>query len=131
MLDRSRIRLMTKMAEYEKTLASDDLKVSSYFKKDYTSINTLITAIWVTIGYIILCGLIILCNGEALINNMTPTRLIIVVVAAVGIYLTLVMVYCVCATSFYKSKHNKSKQRMKEYYRDLNRLGKMHMKENR
>lgn len=131
MLDQSRIRLMTKMAEYEKTLASDDLKVSSYFKKDYTSINTLITAIWVTVGYIILCGLIILCNGETLMNNMTPTRLIIFVVIGVGVYLTLVMVYCVCAASFYKSKHNKSKQRMKGYYRDLNRLGKMHMKENR
>lgn len=129
MLDKNRIRLMTKMAQYEKSLAPEDLKISSYYKKDYASLNTLITVIWITIGYALAAGLVILCNVDALLKDLTMTKLFIMIAVAVGTYIILVVVYCVCASSFYKSKHNKAKQRVKMYYRDLSRLGKMYMKE--
>lgn len=129
MLDKNRIKLMTKMAQYEKTLGSDDLKISSYYKKDYASLNTLITVIWITIGYVLAAGLIVMCNLDAMLKNLTMSKLIIMAAVAVGAYIVLLVVYCVCAGSFYKSKHNKAKQRMKKYYRDLSRLGKMYMKE--
>lgn len=129
MLDKERIRLMTKMAAYENTLAPDDLKISSYYKKDYSSLNTLITAIWVTIGYAIAAGLVILCNVDAMLKDLTVAKLIIIAAVVVGAYIILLVAYCVCASSFYKLKHNKAKQRVKKYYRDLSRLGKMCMKE--
>ncbi|WP_346906384.1 hypothetical protein [Faecalicatena orotica] len=130
MLDKNRIRLMTKMAQYEKTMAPEDLKISSYYKKDYASLNTLITAIWVTIGYALVAGLVILCNVDALLKDLTVTKLIFIIAVALGAYVVLLVIYCVCAGSFYKSRHNKAKQRVKKYYRDLSRLGKMYMKEN-
>lgn len=120
---------MTKMAQYEKSLAPEDLKISSYYKKDYASLNTLITVIWITIGYALAAGLVILCNVDALLKDLTMTKLFIMIAVAVGAYIILLVVYCVCASSFYKSKHNKAKQRVKMYYRDLSRLGKMYMKE--
>ncbi|RHR31928.1 hypothetical protein DWX43_04560 [Clostridium sp. AF19-22AC] len=130
MLDKNRIRLMTKMAQYEKTLAPEDLKISSYYKKDYASLNTLITAIWVTAGYALVAGLVILCNVDALLKDLTVTKLIFIIAVALGAYIVLLVTYCVCAGSFYKSRHNKAKQRVKKYYRDLSRLGKMYVKEN-
>ncbi len=57
MLDKKRIRLMVRMASYEKTNAKQDQKISSYYKKDYISLNTLITILWITIGYAIIVGL--------------------------------------------------------------------------
>ncbi len=129
MLDKNRIRLMTKMAQYEKNLAPEDLKISSYYKKDYASLNTLITVIWVTIGYVMAAGLVVLCNVDALLKDLTMTKLFLIIAVAVGAYIVLLVVYCVCASSFYKSRHNKAKQRVKMYYRDLSRLGKMYMKE--
>lgn len=129
MLDKNRIRLMTKMAQYEKSLAPEDLKISSYYKKDYASMNTLITVIWITIGYALAAGLVVLCNVDALLKDLTMTKMFIIIAVAVGAYIILLVVYCVCASSFYKSKHNKAKQRVKMYYRDLSRLGKMYMKE--
>ena len=129
MLDKNRIILMTKMAQYEKSLAPEDLKISSYYKKDYASLNTLITVIWITIGYALAAGLVILCNVDALLKDLTMTKLFIMIAVAVGTYIILLVVDCVCASSFYKSKHNKAKQRVKMYYRDLSRLGKMYMKE--
>lgn len=129
MLDKNRIKLMTKMAQYEKTLAPDDLKISSYYKKDYASLNTLITVIWITIGYAMAAALVVLCNVDALLKDLTMRKLFIIIAVAVGAYIVLLVIYCVCASSFYKSRHNKAKRRVKMYYRDLSRLGKMYMKE--
>ena len=129
MLDKNRVRLMTKMAAYEKSLAVEDFKISSYYKKDYASMNTLITAIWVTIGYALIVGLVGVCNLDALLKDLTVTKLFIMGGAVVGAYLVILIIYCVCPGSFYKTRHNKAKQRMKKYYRDLSRLGKLYMKE--
>ena len=51
MLDKRKIRLMTKAAIYEKEYGDEDLKITSYYKKDYSSLNTWITLIWITAGY--------------------------------------------------------------------------------
>jgi len=126
MLDKKRIRLMAKMSAYEKKHAKEDLRISSYYKKDYASLNTLITVLWITVGYAILAGLYALCNLNTLLENLTITKLLLMIAVAVGIYLILVVMF---AGNFYKGKYNKAKQRMKKYYRDLTQLGKMEMKE--
>ena len=46
MLDKRKIRLMTRAAIYEKNYGEEDFKISSYYKKDYSSLNT-----WVTLIY--------------------------------------------------------------------------------
>ena len=117
------------MAMYESKQGEEDFKISSYYKKDYASLNTLITVLWITVGYAILAGLYALCNLNTLLENLTITKLLLMIAIAVGIYLILVIIYCVFAGNFYKGKYNKAKQRMKKYYRDLARLGKMEMKE--
>lgn len=131
MLDKRRIRLMARMSAYEKNQIKQDLKISTYYKKDYASLNTLITLLWITIGYVIVAGLYALCNMDAILKNLDLNKLFLLVGIAVGVYLILVIIYCVCASSFYKAKHNHAKQRVKKFYRDLARLEKMDIKENK
>lgn len=131
MLYKRRIRLMARMSAYEKNHIKQDLKISTYYKKDYASLNTLITLLWITIGYVIVAGLYALCNMDAILKNLDLNKLFLLVGIAVGVYLMLVIIYCVCASSFYKAKHNHAKQRVKKFYRDLARLEKMDIKENR
>ncbi len=130
MLDKNRIRLMTKIAIYEKESAEEDLKISSYYKKDYSSLNTWITLIWVTVGYILVAGLFFACNADAILEGITLLKLLILAAIAIGIYLVLLIIYGVGAGNFYKKKHGQAKQRVKKYYRDLSRLEKMYKKEN-
>ena len=129
MLDNRRIRLMSRMALYEKESTKEDLKISSYYKRDYTSLNTLISIMWITVGYVMAAALIVLCNLESLLENLTITKMILIAAIAVAGYLVLVIIYCVCASSFYAEKHNSAKRRVKKYYRDLVRLEKMGIKE--
>ena len=139
MLDKKRIRLMVRMASYEKTNAKQDQKISSYYKKDYLninemvffSLNTLITILWITIGYAIIVGLAAVCGMDILFENLTIVRMLILVGLVIVGYIIVLVIYGVCASSYYKSKHNRAKQRVKRYYRDMSKLENYGKKERR
>ena len=118
MLDKRKIRLMIKMASYEKQGA-----------EEYVSMNVWATAIWFTIGYAIVAALIAFCTLEQILEKLTILKLLLLMGTAVGGYLILLILYCTGARMFYKRKHNLAKQHVKKYYRDLSRLEKINMKE--
>ena len=76
MIDKRKVRLMTRAAIYEKEHGEEDLKIAGYYKKDYTSLNTWVTLIWVTAGFILLVGVIFLCYGEDMMEGLTVMRLL-------------------------------------------------------
>ena len=131
MLDKKRIRLMVRMASYEKTNAKQDQKISSYYKKDYISLNTLITILWITIGYAIIVGLAAICGMDILFENLTIIRMLILGGRVIVGYIIVLVIYGVCASSYYKLKHNRAKQRVKRYYRDMSKLENYGKKERR
>ena len=128
MLDKRKIRLMTKAAIYEKEYGEEDLKIIGYYKKDYTSLNTWITLIWITVGYVLLVGIIFLCYGENMMQGITITRLLFLGAVALALYLALMIIYEIGAGNFYSKKHIRAKQRVKKYLRDISRLEKMNKK---
>lgn len=119
---------MTRAEIYEKEYGEEDLKITSYYKKDYSSLNTWITLIWVTAGYILLGGIIFLCFGESLVEGLTIMRLLFLAAVALALYLALMILYGIGAGNFYSKKHIRAKQRVKKYLRDISRLEKMNKK---
>ena len=119
---------MTKDAIYEKEYGEEDLKIAGYYKKDYTSLNTWITLIWITVGYVLLVGIIFLCYGENMMEGITITRLLFLGAVALALYLALMIMYGIGAGNFYSKKHIRAKQRVKKYLRDISRLEKMNKK---
>ena len=129
MLDKKRIRLMTRTAIYEKNHAEEDIKISTYYKKDYASLNTWITLIWITVGYVLAAGLFLLCTADSVMEGLTIVKLILLAAIALGFYLVLLIVYGIGAGNFYRKKHGRAKHRVKRYYRELSRLEKRYKKE--
>ncbi len=129
MLDKKRIRLMARTAIYEKEHAEEDVKISTYYKKDYASLNTWITLIWVTVGYVLLVGIFLLCTVDSIMEGLTIVKLILLAAIALGFYLVLLILYGIGAGNFYRKKHGRAKHRVKRYYRELSRLEKMYKKE--
>ena len=66
MLDKRKVRLMTKLALYEQKEGREDMKISAYYKKDYISMKTVATILWTTVGY----GCVILLIGLAAMNSL-------------------------------------------------------------
>ena len=119
---------MTKAAIYEKRHGEEDIKITGYYQKDYASLTTWITLIWVTVGFVLLAALLFLAGGEDLLEGITFLKLLILAVIILGLYLALLIIYGIGAGSFYRKKNTRAKHRMKRYMRNLSRLEKMNLK---
>lgn len=128
MLDKRKIRLMTRTAIYEKKYGDEDLRITGYYRKDYVSLNIWITLIWITVGYALAAMLFLLCAGDSIMEGITVMKFLILAAAALGFYVVLLIFYGIGAGSFYKRKHTIAKKRVKRYLRDLTRLEKINMK---
>ena len=129
MLNENRIRLMFRMASYEEKQGQEDLKISTYYRKDYTSMKTLATILWITFGYGLLILLLVIGFMDMLMKNMTLTQIFVIGAAVVIGYVVLLFLDGFCSSQFYRKKYNCAKKRMRRYYRDLGRLEKFGKKE--
>lgn len=128
MIDKRKVRLMSRAAIYEKRYGEEDIRITGYYQKDYSSLNTWVTLIWVTAGFLLTAGLVFLAGGEQLLEGITLVKLLLLAAVTLAVYLALLIIYGIGAGSFYKKKHIRAKQRMKKYMRDLSRLEKMNRK---
>lgn len=129
MINEERVKLMIKMASYESEEGNEDFKISSYYRQDYTSLNALITIIWITIGYVVLVASILMLSLDKLMNKLTTGKMITYGVVIVGVYIVLVIIYAVIATNIYHERYNEAKQRVKKYYRNLAKLNRLYERE--
>lgn len=129
MLNKKKVRLMTRMAMYESKEGKEDLKITSYQKNDYTSFETIMTVIWITVAYVIMIGIIALAFMDEIFQHMDLKGIIMMVVPAIVIYLLLVISYGIGASKFYKKKYEESNKRVKIFKHDLVRLNRMYDRE--
>lgn len=130
MLDEKKIRRMTRLASYESKEGSEELEISSYYKKDYVSSNVICTLLWVTLGYVLTFGLVCYAYLEVIIEGITLQRIMLIAGLFVGIYLVLMIAYGIGANIHYKKKHDRAREGAKEFCHGLFLLEKMYEKEN-
>ena len=106
------------------------MKISAYYRKDYASLHTLYSIIWVTIGYICAIVLIALGGLEMWMEKMTMGFMITLGIVVVAGYVVVLIVYAVVSNRIYNKKHRESRTRVKKYNHDLTRLLKIYEKEN-
>ena len=131
MLDKRKVEIMTRIAFYEQTEGKEDFKVSEYYRRDYASLHTICSVLWVTIGYLCLVGILVLIWLDELLSNMSNTLIVMLIGMVVLGYVSLVIVYAIITNHIYNEKHKDARQRVKKYNHDLTRLLKMYEKENR
>ena len=129
MIDEKRIKHMIRLASYEKNGGAEDLKIESFYRKDYVSLNVWISAIWVTIGYMAIATLVFMSKLEEMLETINlPNVITWLGMAAIG-YLIVLILYLCFARYFYKKKYNNAKQQAKKYAKGLYTLERMYNKE--
>ena len=131
MLDQRKIELMTRLAFYEQTDGKKDFKVSEFYRKDYTSLHTICSVLWVTVGYLCVIGIVILMVLEDLLENMSNGVIVMLGGMILLGYVALIIIYAIITSHIYDEKHKEARQRVKKYNDDLTRLLRMYEKENR
>lgn len=129
MLNEKRVEHMVKLASYEAKKGAEEIKINSFFRKDYVSYNVLITLIWITLGYLSFAGLLCLGFLKEILANLSFSNIVILVVAIVAGYIFTVILYSIGAVRFYKKKHQVAKNGVKKHVRDLEILERMYERE--
>ena len=129
MLDRSKVKLMTKLALYEQTQGKEDFKISEYYRKDYVGLHSICSFLWVTVGYICVWMLILLAGFDLIVGHMSLLLMLIMMLVAVVGYVVILAIYAGVTSHVYNHKHKDARQRVKMYNHDLIKLLKLYEKE--
>lgn len=129
MINEKRIKHMIRLASYEKKSGAEDLKIQSYFKKDYISINVWFSALWVTLGYMAIVAIVVMSKLEAMLEEVTIANVITWAGTIIIGYFIVLILYLCFATFFYRKKYQNAKQNAKKYAKDLHSLEKMYERE--
>jgi hypothetical protein len=131
MLDSKKVRLMTELAHYETEEGKEDLKISRYYRSDYIGIGLLKNLLLVTLGYILLWGLLIAYNLDFLLDNLHKLNFSFVIVEMVAGYIVVVMIYSTITYAMRFSRYLKAKRSVQEYYDKLDELTRFYGKSKR
>ena len=129
MLDRSKVKLMTKLALYEQTQGKEDFKISEYYRKDYVGLHSICSFLWVTVGYICVWMLILLAGFDLIVGHMSLLLMLIMMLVAVVGYVVILAIYAGVTSHVYNQKHKDARQIVKMYNHDLIKLLKLYEKE--
>lgn len=129
MLNEERVKHMIKLADYETKGGKEELKISSYFKKDYISMNTMWTLLWMTVAYALVVATVWLALRELVTIELNQIQVLSLVILIATIYLALFITYLVKARRYYKRKHARAYHRVKKFKENLMVLEKIYEKE--
>ncbi len=131
MLDVQKIKKMHKLAVYESGEGKQHLAISNYYRSDYIGLALIKNFFLTTIAYALLLMGWAGYRSNYLMNNLHRMNLPLLVVAALGGYIILLVVYSVLTYIYCTVKYAKAQKGIQEYYKALGQLKKIYDREER
>lgn len=131
MLNEEKVRIMTKLAAYEKGEGKRYLPISKYYRTDYVGLALIKNFFLVSIGYVVLVGMIALYFLEDLLENIHKMDLVRLGGKVIIGYIILLILYSVLVYVIQTVRYSRAKKSIKNYYVQLGRLTKIYAKEER
>ncbi len=129
MLNEEKVKIMNKLALYEKGEGKKYLPVSKYYRSDFIGLALIKNFFLVTIGY----GLVVLAAAayfsDYLLNNIHKMNLVNLGISILAGYLIALGAYSLLTYIQYSVKYHRAKKSVKKYYEDLTRLDKIYGRE--
>ncbi|SEP77582.1 hypothetical protein SAMN02910289_00610 [Lachnospiraceae bacterium RM5] len=129
MLNEEKVKIMTKLAIYEKNEGKDAIKNNKYYKSDYVSIMLINTIITITFAYILGLVIVAIYKMDYFLENLVKINLMNLGMKVLAIYLIILIIYIVIAYIIYSMKYLKIMELNKKYSEDLKELYLVYKKE--
>ena len=129
MLNEEKVKIMTKLAIYEKNEGKDAIKNNKYYKSDYVSIMLINTIITITFAYILGLVIVAIYKMDYFLENLVKINLMNLGMKVLAIYLIILIIYIVIAYIIYSMKYLKIIELNKKYSEDLKELYLVYKKE--
>ncbi len=122
MLNENKVKMMTKMAIYEKNEGRKMIKTAKYFKSDYIAFGVLRTLITTTIAFIIMLVMGVLYNIDKIITDINNLDYSAIVTGIIICYIVMLILFSVIALIVYGRQYDNSRKGLKRYFSRLNKL---------
>lgn len=129
MVNEERIKLMTRMAAYEKDEHKKNKVIVSFFKSDYISMQMIKSTIASTIAFAIVFGLYVLYDFELFMKEIYKMDLFDFMKSVIIIYLIYLGIVSVISYVVSLYHYNKALQSTKLYYSNLRKLSRIYGEE--
>ena len=121
-LNENKVKMMTKMAIYEKNEGKKMLRTAKYYKGDYVSLAVLKSTIATTFAFIIVALMVVLCNTESIISQINSMDYAALGKKIVVYYVLSLIVYAVISGIYSAYQYDKTRSGIKKYVMRLNKL---------
>lgn len=122
MLNESKVKMMTKMAIYEKNEGKRMIKTAKFFKSDYVSMGVLKSLITTTIAYLLILVLFALSSAEDIVSMMNKIDITSAVLLLVMVYVLMLMVFAIISAFICSYQFDNTRAGLKRYYSRLTKL---------
>lgn len=129
MLNNKKIRIMSKLAIYEKGKGKEDIRASYYYKADYIRYNLLKTIVSVTCGYLLIIILATLYHAETFINQAMQIDYKKLGGQILLVYIGLLIIYILCSVLITTRRYHRSRKNLRRYNKGLKELKEIYSKE--
>lgn len=122
MVDEKKVKLMTRLAIYEKHEKSRGLVMSKYFQGDFVRYNILKTLVSVTICFWAVVGYYVFTNFDVLLITVSEVDYFDVMYKLLGAFAKVALVYFAASFLIYNLRYEKAKKGLIRYNSDLRDL---------
>lgn len=129
MIDAKKVQIMTRIAAFEKREEEGALKITKYERLDYVRMEILKTFLCVSVGYLILLGMLAVYHIEYLLEQAAVLDVSSLVGRIAVGYVGILLVYGVIGIVAYYVRHKRARRLVKEYDRRLHVLRKYYRKQ--
>ncbi|MCR4649268.1 MAG: hypothetical protein K5776_09340 [Lachnospiraceae bacterium] len=119
---KKKIRLMTRIAIYEKTEGKKNEPVARYFRSDYIGLKVLTSIICATAVFLIIIGLYLACNSEQLLADFYRINLLDEARKLILYYIGFVVAYISIVAIAFFVKYNKAVRYKRIFSKNLKKL---------
>lgn len=130
MVNNRKVRLMTRLAIFEKKEGQEDIKLGNFFRTDYVRLKVLKTVVSITIGYLLLLLLLVVYKSEFLLQNAVTLDYRRIVIKYALYYVLIATVYIAVTMIVYMVKYSTSRRKLAKYFRMLRKLRSLYREEN-
>ena len=128
LLNENKVKMMTKMAIYEKNEGRRMLRTARYFKGDYVAFGILKTLITTTLAFAIVAIMYVLCNAEGLVENINSMDYLAFGKKVAIYYIIMLVIFAITAGFVYSFQYENSRKGLKKYFSRLNKLERFYNK---
>lgn len=122
MLNEDKVKLMTRVAMYEKHTGKKNMKMTKYFRGDYVSWNMIKTAVAVTVAYLMIAGCWVMYHLEYLMENLYTMDLAELVRRMLVYYIGVLVAYMILSYIIYTLKYSRVMRSLKRFRSSLKKI---------